>query len=131
MSDKLTLEIDSKAELERLSKIRKGLRHAVNWELGDVAGEAVSFIKEHTLQGQILKKRSGVTYEHVGKWFSKKTGSWWIRPGVGLTGLQNYLTRWVGTEKDFMHKGFEAYATGQDIAKRVDAAAQKFIDSTK
>lgn len=128
MSDTLKLEVDAEAELRRLRKLRGGLRHAVNGALGDVSSEAIKFIKKNYLLGQSLRKITGETYEHVGQYYVAKTGSWFIRPGIGIRGSQNYLARWLGTDKDFMHRGFTAYAATLNISERVDQAVQKFID---
>ncbi len=128
MSDNLKLEFNAEKELARLKKLRGGMKHAVNGALGDVSHEAVKFIKQNFLQGQALKKITGETYEHVGQYYAKETGEWFIRPGIGVDGCQNYLARWLGTDKDFMHRGFEAYVSGVNVVERVDNALEKFID---
>ena len=124
----MKLGIDAESELKRLRKIRGGLRHAVNGALGDVSHGAVKYIRQNYLRGQALRKITGETYKHLGQYYLKQTGQWFIRPGIGVKGQMNYLARWLGTDKDFMHRGFAAYAATIDINGKVDSAVQKFID---
>ena len=80
-------------------------------EVGDMAHEAVEFIRNNYLRGQALERITGETYESVHAYYVN--GEWWIRPGVGIAGCLNYLARWVGTDREFMRPGFDRFLQGR------------------
>ena len=50
----------------------------------------------------------------------KKSLTFLIRPGVGITGLQNYLERWTGTRREFMLPAWRNFGAETRVARYVD-----------
>lgn len=102
------VEVSGSAEKATLG-VRASLATLAPSLIGDVAHEAVDYIRQRYLRGQALNYITGETYEHVNAYYDRARREWWIRPGVGVPGSHNYLAKWVGTEKEFMKPGFEAF----------------------
>lgn len=114
----LDIEIGGDA-IGRVRTVRKHLAGWITTATGDIAKEAGDFIKSYYLNGQALEKRTGLTYRSVKQFYVKRESAWYLRPGVGVPGSQNYLARWIGTEKEFMQPGFERYVASRDVPMRI------------
>ena len=94
--------------------------------IGDKAHEYKSYVKGSF--EQYLTNRTGETRDSIQAWIPKrnlktKKAEWYIRPGVRIKGMLNYLYKWVNTDKDFMGNSFEKwYKTA-----RIDNYAAKEI----
>lgn len=118
-----SMEVSGSAEKATLG-VRASLHTLAPSLIGDVAHEAVDFIKERYLRGQALNYITGETYGHVKAYYVK--GEWWIRPGVGVAGCHNYLAKWVGTEREFMKPGFERFLNQR---KKVEDAVKERVEA--
>ena len=99
----------------------------IRWAIGEESDEFVDFVKDRYLSGAsaVLKPRTGETRGHVAAWMQKKVKGkretvFVIRPGVGISGMQNYLEKWVGTKFEFMRPAFAAFGNQDRIVRAID-----------
>jgi hypothetical protein len=108
----------------RAANAAKNIKNWVRTATGDIANEAGRYIKNNFLHGRALNLITGQTHDSVKQWYSKKDDSWYIRPGVGITGSLGYLAKWIGTSHEFMAPGFKEFLgtrdVSQEIAKKVE-----------
>lgn len=111
--------------LDRVGRSSALLETWIRSATGDIAHGAGEYIKRGYLIGQALSKRSGLTYGSVKQFYAKREKAWYLRPGVGVRGSLNYLAKWIGTDKEFMKPGFDAYLNSWDvegaIIKKIEA----------
>lgn len=100
---------------DRVGRASALLESWIRSATGDLAHEAGDHIKRSFLSGQNLSARSGVTRGSVKQFYDKREKAWYLRPGVGVRGSLNYLAKWIGTDKEFMKPGFDAYLNSKDI----------------
>lgn len=119
----LHIEITGDAP-KRAKSAEKYIKTWIRSAIGDLAHDAIQFIKDNYLVGQALNRRSGLTCNSVKQFWVKNEQAWYLRPGVGVPGSQNYLARWIGTPREFMRPGFERYLASRDpeglIAKKIE-----------
>lgn len=115
---------------EKVSKdvktVSKSLELWVRFALGKEADSFRDYIRREWLNGRALNKRTGRTQDHVDVWTSKK--GVFVRPGVGVQGWQNYLAKWVGTDREFMRPGFREFSAFGRIEKAVQENVDKMME---
>lgn len=125
------IRVDDKGTIakarKRLEAVgKKRLEAWVRYAMGEQTDEFVAFIKANYLSGQRMSVVTGETREHVGGWLQRKLRgkrgvlTYLIRPGVGISGLQNYLERYVGTRHEFMGPAWQAFGQEARFARAVD-----------
>ena len=130
ITDNGTIRIASE-KLEAIGSDR--LMAWVRWSLGDESDTFVDFVKANYLSGQRLDVVTGETREHVGAWMQRKLKGkrqsvFFIRPGKGIPGLQNYLERWTGTKHEFMRPAFAAFGAESKIARAVESNINRQLE---
>lgn len=68
---------------------------------GEISLEYAEFVKKNYLSGQVLKVISGKTRGSV-KFAKMRKGRFLVRPGVGISGMLNYLSKFELGNKPFM-----------------------------
>lgn len=125
MADFLRFEM---RRTDRIRKVGNQLSRTVIRAEGDIAKKGATYIKRNYLRGQAMRKRTGETYNHLKLFYSKKEKAWYIRPGVGVKGSQNYLARYIGTKREFMKPGWASYLAQTDAQGYIARKLQKLID---
>ncbi len=120
------IDMSGNAEKATLA-VRASLQTLAPSLVGDVAHEGADYIRQRYLRGQALNYITGETYGHVKAYYDRALGEWWIRPGVGIPGSHNYLARWVGTDREFMKPGFEAFLNQR---KKVEDAVRDRVEAS-
>jgi hypothetical protein len=100
-------------------KISASLSSWARAGMSDVAAEASIYIKNNYLRGQSLEYRTGLTFRSLKQFYVKSEKTWYIRPGVGVKGSQNYLAKWVDTSREFMKPGFRRYLQHRNASEKV------------
>ena len=111
--------------------------HLEKWlisAVGDKAHEYKSYVVGSF--EQYLTNRTGETRSSIQAWIpkrniKKKLAEWYIRPGVRIKGMLNYLYKWVGTDKDFMGGSFEKWSKNAQIDEYADKEIKKRFDKLK
>ena len=129
----LRIKLDGNAE----ENVKYAAKHLSGWILsavGDKAHEYRDFARETFTS--YLENRTGETVNSINTWIPKrnrraKKPEWYIRPGVKIPGMLNYLFKWVGTSRDFMNGSFEAWKQKSNIAEYVEYKVEKRFNSLK
>lgn len=91
-----------------LKTFSKGLPNIYNYILGEVGKDFATYTKVNYLQGQKMKKRTGVLFNSV-KFFKEKDLRFGVASGVGVRGSLNYLNKFIGTKHEFFKPAVKAY----------------------
>ncbi len=107
----MKIEVSGNAQ-ENFQYVQKHLAKWITSAVGDKAHDFRNYSKD-TFE-QYLTNRTGETRESIQAWIPKRNlkaqkAEWYIRPGVRIKGMLNYLYKWVGSEKDFMGNSFERW----------------------
>ena len=111
--------------------------HLDKWLISAVGDKAHEY-KSYAVGSfeQYLTNRTGETRGSIQAWIPKrnlkaKKAAWYIRPGVHIKGMLNYLFKWVGTDKDFMGGSFEQWSRNAQIDEYTAREIRKRFDKLK
>ena len=93
---------------KKLLSFNKRLPNIYNYILAEIAKDFSNYTRVNYLQGQKMKKRTGLTFNSV-KFFKEKELKMGVRPGVGVKGNLNYLNKFIGTKYEFFKPSVNAY----------------------
>lgn len=103
------------------------LKNIYEYGLAEASKNYATFVKSGYLTGQSMAKRTGTLFESVK--FLRTKGrpelSYSVMPGVGVKGHLNYLTRYIGTEKEFMKPSFERWKSKKEAIRIIEDNFQK------
>lgn len=108
------------------SRLMAWIRYSVR-ELG---GEVAEHVKTSYLSGQVMNVITGATREHVALYrrkAGKSRSEWVLRPGVGVRGMQNYLERWTGTGREFMHPAWDSKGGRAKLVRMIDENVSRML----
>lgn len=112
---------------ERVKRLSIEFSGWITKATGDIAKNAIAYIKSNFLHGRAMNKITGELEGSIKQWRDKREGAWYFRPGVGISGSLNYLTRYIGTEHEFMVPGWEEYQLKNNITDYLaDYVEKKF-----
>lgn len=131
MADGISIKVDKSAYDEWERRVRKNIQYNVNGVLGEEGDAAARWIAMTYLHGKAMKKITGQTIGHFGVRWVKKYKGYFLRPGYGVPGSQNYLERYVGTSHEFVKPGFDAYMSRSGIKGKVEKAVRDTLEEAK
>lgn len=129
----LRIKLDGNAD----KNVKYASKHIYKWfvsALGDKAHEYRDFARKTFTS--YLENRTGETVDSINTWIPKRerksqNPKWYIRPGVNIPGMLNYLSIWVGTSRDFMNLSFEAWMLNADIAGYMERQIEDRFNNLK
>ncbi len=129
ITDNGTITLTAK-ELTEISeeKLYKWIRYSINAE----ADELRSYIVRNWASGRTFTERTGLTREHIGvyqlfKRNRKKETITVVRPGKGVSGMQNWIEKWTGTRFEFMRPAFQAFGIEKRLAQSAEENLSRMI----
>ena len=119
---------------EELSEIASDkLERWVTYSINAEADELVDYIVRNWASGnRIFTERKGTTREHIGAYALKKRRktdsiTTVVRPGLKITGRQNWIEKWTGTKFEFMRPAFKAFGIEKRLADNVTENLTRMI----
>ena len=132
----MNVNIDVRGDEELRAKLNDiadaRLQAWVNYAISDEAHLYVDYVRRSWLSGQALNANpSSDVWKSLATWTRKRDQRTFIRPGVGITGLLNYLARWDRKSgHEFMNPSWEAYGGAARIKKAVLDNVDKMMSKT-
>lgn len=136
MADGMRLEISGNA-LEKFSYASEHIDGWIRSAVGDKAHEFRFFAKEQFPRYLNDRGPGGTgTRESIQAWTPKRSrrkgvAEWFIRPGVRIPGMLNYLFKWVGTSRDFMNGSFRQWSTMARVPDYVSSKVEERFNALK
>lgn len=112
-------------------------KHLKKWLISAVGDKSHEY-KDYAVSTfeQYLKNRTGETRGSIQTWIPKRNvrankAEWYVRPGVHIPGMLNYLYKWIGTDRDFMGGSFANWIQVARIDEYAGKAIKKRFDNLK
>jgi hypothetical protein len=114
LSEGIKISLGGKAP-DVIQKLNAKYPAYVTMAIGDLSHSLADNIRSSFLHGKALEMITGQTEESVKAFYEKRSQSWFVRVGVGVSGSLNYLAKWTGTEHEFMSPGFDEFKRNTNI----------------
>lgn len=122
----IEVSTNAKAVSQKVKTVSRSVELWCRYALGKEADDFRSYVRNFWLRGRALKYVTGETYSHVDSWI--KGSAVYVRPGVGVSGWQNYLCRWIDTDKEFMRPAFKEFSAFGRVEKAVKNNIDKMME---
>ena len=117
-------------KLHQVGQVR--LQAWVNYAINDEAHSYIEYVRRSWLSGQALNATpESDVWKSLAVWTRKRDQRTFIRPGVGINGMLNYLARWdKKSGHEFMDPSWMAYGGNEKINKAVMDNIEKMMAKT-
>ncbi len=136
MAEKMKLEISGNA-IEKFAYTSKHIHGWVKSAVGDQAHGYKEYVKAEFVYYLNDRGPDGTgTRESIQAWTPKRNrkaniAEWYVRPGVRIPGMLNYLYQWIGTSRDFMNRTFAEWSSIENVGEYVTSKVVERFNGLK
>lgn len=136
MAENMKLEISGNA-IEKFEYTAKHIDGWVRSAVGDKAHSYKDYVRGNFTRFLNDRGPGGTgTRESIQAWTPKRNrkanvAEWYIRPGVRIPGMLNYLYKWIGTSRDFMNRTFAEWTAVNNVGDYITDKIEERFNALK